>query len=129
MGAGIRRRRCADAQGRAKDQEIVFSCVGNDDDLRAITIGADGALEAMAQGAMFVDHTTASAEVARELSGKAQARAISFIDAPVSGGEAGAQNGALTVMCGGDPAAYAKLSGYHVLAKACRLMGPSVQAS
>jgi 3-hydroxyisobutyrate dehydrogenase len=110
----------------AKDQEIVFSCVGNDDDLRAITTGADGAFEVMAQGAIFVDHTTASAEVARELSGQAQVQAIGFIDAPVSGGEAGAQNGALTVMCGGDEAAYAKAEPTILsFAKACRLMGPS----
>jgi 3-hydroxyisobutyrate dehydrogenase len=113
-------------QAAAKGQEIVFSCVGNDDDLRAITIGSEGAFEAMGQGAIFVDHTTASAEVARELHGTAKARGIGFIDAPVSGGEAGAQNGALTVMCGGDETFYAKAEPVIVsFAKACRLMGAS----
>jgi 3-hydroxyisobutyrate dehydrogenase len=110
----------------AKDQEIVFSCVGNDDDLRSIASGADGAFEAMSSGSIFVDHTTASAEIARELFDVAKARGISFIDAPVSGGEAGAQNGALTVMCGGEEASYAKAEPVIIsFAKACRLMGAS----
>ena len=85
---------------------LVFACVGNDDDLRAVTLGADGAFAGMAAGAVFVDHTTASAAVARELYGQARERGFSFIDAPVSGGQAGAVNGALTVMCGGDAAAF-----------------------
>ncbi|RVT48075.1 NAD(P)-dependent oxidoreductase [Rubrivivax albus] len=86
----------------AQGADIVFACVGNDDDLRAVTLGADGAFGALAAGAIFVDHTTASAAIARELHAAAQARAAHFIDAPVSGGQAGAVNGALTVMCGGD---------------------------
>ena len=85
---------------------IVFCCVGNDDDLRSVTLGADGAFAGMAPGAVFVDHTTASASVARELCGAAKNIGLQFIDAPVSGGQAGAQNGALTVMCGGDAAAF-----------------------
>ena len=84
----------------------MFACVGNDDDLRAVTTGADGAFAGMATGAVFVDHTTASAEVARELHAAALARGLHFVDAPVSGGQAGAVNGALTVMCGGDAAPF-----------------------
>jgi 3-hydroxyisobutyrate dehydrogenase-like beta-hydroxyacid dehydrogenase len=86
------------AQGAA----FVFACVGNDDDLRAVVQGPDGAFAGMAAGAVFVDHTTASAEVARELHAAARAHGLHFVDAPVSGGQAGAVNGALTVMCGGD---------------------------
>ena len=88
----------------AAHAEIVFCCVGNDDDLRGVVLGADGALAGMAQGAIFVDHTTASASVARELSAAAQSLGLAFVDAPVSGGQAGAQNGMLTVMCGGEAA-------------------------
>ena len=90
----------------AQGADIVFACVGNDDDLRAITLGADGALAGMASGAIFVDHTTASADVARELYQAAKALGLSFVDAPVSGGQAGAVNGQLTVMCGGDTSAF-----------------------
>lgn len=90
----------------AQGADFVFCCVGNDDDLRAVTLGADGAFAGMAPGAVFVDHTTASAEVARELHGAARTLGLSFVDAPVSGGEAGAKNGQLTVMCGGDQAAF-----------------------
>jgi 3-hydroxyisobutyrate dehydrogenase len=86
--------------------DIVFCCVGNDDDLRSVVLGADGALAGMKAGTTFVDHTTASADVARELSGVASGKGIQFIDAPVSGGQAGAQNGLLTVMCGGDAKAF-----------------------
>jgi 3-hydroxyisobutyrate dehydrogenase-like beta-hydroxyacid dehydrogenase len=86
----------------ADGAQIVFACVGNDDDLRALTLGDQGAFSSMAPGAVFVDHTTASAAIARELHAAAQARALHFIDAPVSGGQGGAVNGALTVMCGGD---------------------------
>jgi len=86
--------------------DIVFCCVGNDADLRSVVLGADGAFAGMKSGAIFVDHTTASADVARELSAVAQARGLQFIDAPVSGGQAGAQNGMLTVMCGGDATAF-----------------------
>ncbi|PZO10312.1 MAG: oxidoreductase [Burkholderiales bacterium] len=86
--------------------DIVFACVGNDDDLRSITLGADGAFAGMAPGVIFVDHTTASADVARELYQVARTLGLSFVDAPVSGGQAGAVNGLLTVMCGGDAAAF-----------------------
>jgi 3-hydroxyisobutyrate dehydrogenase len=86
----------------AAGARIVFACVGNDDDLRSVTLGPDGAFAGMAPGAVFVDHTTASAAIARELHREARARGLHFIDAPVSGGQAGAVNGALTVMCGGD---------------------------
>ena len=91
----------------AQDADFVFCCVGNDDDLRDVTLGADGAFAGMKAGAVFVDHTTASASVARELYAAALALGLHFVDAPVSGGQAGAQNGTLTVMCGGDPAAFA----------------------
>ena len=90
----------------AQQADLVFCCVGNDDDLRSVTLGADGAFAGMEPGALFVDHTTASASVARELSGAAKNLGLRFIDAPVSGGQAGAQNGQLTVMCGGDPVAF-----------------------
>ncbi len=86
--------------------DIVFCCVGNDDDLRSVTLGADGAFAGMKAGAIFVDHTTASADVARELYAAARNLGLQFVDAPVSGGQAGAQNGLLTVMCGGDAAAF-----------------------
>jgi 3-hydroxyisobutyrate dehydrogenase-like beta-hydroxyacid dehydrogenase len=86
--------------------EFVFVCVGNDDDLRSVVLGADGAFAGMAAGAVLVDHTTASAEVARELAGAARSFGLQFVDAPVSGGQAGAVNGLLTVMCGGDAAAF-----------------------
>jgi 3-hydroxyisobutyrate dehydrogenase-like beta-hydroxyacid dehydrogenase len=90
----------------AAGAEFIFACVGNDDDLRSVTLGPDGAFAGMASGAVFVDHTTASAAIARELHAAAQAQGLHFIDAPVSGGQAGAVNGALTVMCGGDVAPF-----------------------
>ena len=112
-------------QEAAEGQEIVFSCVGNDDDLRQVTVGPDGAFQAVERGAIFVDHTTASAEVARELHGKAQEKGFGFIDAPVSGGQAGAENGALTVMCGGEPDIYARAEPVIMsYARASRLLGP-----
>ena len=86
--------------------DIVFCCVGNDDDLRSVTLGPDGAFAGMQPGAVFVDHTTASANIARELSAIASQQGLHFVDAPVSGGQAGAQNGLLTVMCGGEQAAF-----------------------
>ena len=86
--------------------DLVFCCVGNDDDLRSVVLGPDGAFAGMKKGAVLVDHTTASADVARELSAQAAAQGLQFVDAPVSGGQAGAQNGLLTVMCGGDAAAF-----------------------
>jgi 3-hydroxyisobutyrate dehydrogenase len=110
----------------AAGQDIVFACVGNDDDLRDVTIGRDGAFTGMRAGAIFVDHTTASAEVARELYDKAKQDRLGFVDAPVSGGQAGAENGVLTVMCGGDPDVYAKVEpAIMSFARACRLMGPA----
>ena len=90
----------------AQGADLVFCCVGNDDDLRSVTLGPDGAFAGMAEGGVFVDHTTASASVARELYAAAKNLGLQFVDAPVSGGQAGAQNGLLTVMCGGDQAAF-----------------------
>jgi len=110
----------------AAGNAIVFACVGNDDDLRQVVLGEDGAFAGMAPGSVFVDHTTASAEVARELAGTADAGGLRFVDAPVSGGQAGAEAGTLTVMCGGDPATYAEVEpAILAYARASRLMGPS----
>ena len=110
----------------AEGQDIVMSCVGNDYDLREVTLGTSGAFQSMSAGAVFVDHTTASAGIARELSEEAQSRGFGFIDAPVSGGQAGAENGKLTVMCGGDSEDYAKVEdAIMCFAQASRLMGPS----
>ena len=91
----------------ALNADIVFCCVGNDDDLRSVTLGPNGAFAGMREGAVFVDHTTASATIARELCAAARNLGLQFLDAPVSGGQAGAQNGLLTVMCGGDATAFA----------------------
>ena len=110
----------------AKGSDVVFCCVGNDADVRSVTTDVHGAFSAMKAGAVFVDHTTDSAEVARELDAAATKAGFAFLDAPVSGGQAGAESGKLTVMCGGDEAAYAAaepLIGSY--AKACRLMGPA----
>jgi 3-hydroxyisobutyrate dehydrogenase len=105
---------------------IVFCCVGNDDDLRQVTLGPDGAFAGMTADTIFVDHTTASAEVARELAAAARVKGIGFIDAPVSGGQAGAENGVLTIMCGGEPGPYSRAEPVIMsFARACRLMGPS----
>lgn len=110
----------------AEGAEVVFACVGDDDDLRAVVAGPQGAFAGMRRGAVFVDHTTASADVARELDDGARARGLAFVDAPVSGGQAGAQNGVLTIMCGGDPEAFARAEPIMAAyARACRLMGPS----
>lgn len=101
-------------------------CVGNDNDLRAVTIGANGAFEGLKKGATFVDHTTASAEVARELDAEATRRGFKFVDAPVSGGQAGAENGVLTVMCGGSADAYAGAEPViAAYARMCKLLGPA----
>lgn len=106
--------------------DFVFSCVGNDDDLRSVVRGEHGAFAGMRPGAVLVDHTTASADVARELAAEAVTRGLQFVDAPVSGGQAGAQNGMLTVMCGGDPAAFEAAKPVALaLARAFTLMGPS----
>ena len=110
----------------AKGQEIVFACVGNDNDLREVTLGETGAFKGMAKGAIFVDHTTASAGIARELHAAAEAAGFGFLDAPVSGGQAGAENGQLTVMVGGDqPVFDAAQPVIMAFAKAARLLGPS----
>ena len=109
----------------AEGQDFVMCCVGNDNDLREVTLGAHGAFAGMGKGKTFVDHTTASAEIARELYAAAKNGGFEFIDAPVSGGQAGAENGVLTVMCGGGedpfPLAKAVIDSY---ARACNLLGP-----
>lgn len=116
----------ATPRAAAAGADIVFSCVGNDDDLRSITGGADGAFAGMAPGAVFVDHTTASADVARELYAAAKNLGLAFVDAPVSGGQAGAQNGMLTVMCGGDARAFNTVQPIGMaFARAFTLMGRS----
>lgn len=110
----------------AAGQDVVFACVGDDNDLRAVVLGPDGAFAGMKPGAVFVDHTTASADVARELAAEAAKRGLGFVDAPVSGGQAGAENGVLTIMCGGEPEAYATAEPIMAAyARSCRLMGPS----
>jgi 3-hydroxyisobutyrate dehydrogenase len=111
----------------AEGQEFVMCCVGNDNDLRAVTMGADGAFSGMKKGATFVDHTTASADVARELDAAARKAGFKFVDAPVSGGQAGAENGVLTVMCGGDEDAYAGAEPIIATAYArmCKRLGPA----
>ena len=108
----------------AANADIVFCCVGNDDDLRSVTLGANGAFAGMRLGAIFVDHTTASASVARELYTAAKNIGLKFIDAPVSGGQAGAQNGALTVMCGGETTPFETVKPVGMaFSKAFTLMG------
>jgi 3-hydroxyisobutyrate dehydrogenase-like beta-hydroxyacid dehydrogenase len=110
----------------AAGAQIVFCCVGNDDDLRSVVLGADGAFAGMARDAVFVDNTTASAAIARELHAEARKRGLHFVDAPVSGGQAGAVNGMLTVMCGGDQAAFERIQPVAMAyAKAVTLIGPS----
>ncbi|MGH6940839.1 NAD(P)-dependent oxidoreductase [Hypericibacter sp.] len=109
----------------AKGAEIVFACVGNDDDLRSILQGPNGAFAGMAKGSVFVDHTTASAEVARESAERATGLGLGFLDAPVSGGQAGAENGKLTVMVGGDPTQFDRVKPViDAYARACTLLGP-----
>lgn len=108
----------------ANGAEIVFACVGNDDDLRAVTIGENGAFETMSPGTIFVDHTTTSATVARELAAIAEQKGFGFLDAPVSGGQAGAENGALTVMVGGKQETFdAALPFIQCFSKMCKLLG------
>ena len=110
----------------AEGAEIVFACVGRDEDVETITIGSDGAFGAMEKGTVFVDHTTASAELARRLGGIAHERGFGFIDAPVSGGEQGAKNGQLTIMCGGESESYAKAQPVMAAyARQISLLGPS----
>ena len=110
----------------ARGAGIVMMCVGNDDDVRAVATGAEGALAGMTRGTILVDHTTASAEVAREVHAAAAAAGIGFLDAPVSGGQAGAQNGKLTIMVGGDAQTFARAEGVLAhYARAVTLMGPA----
>jgi 3-hydroxyisobutyrate dehydrogenase len=110
----------------AEGQDFVMCCVGNDHDLRAVTLGADGGFAGMKAGATFVDHTTASAEIARELDAEATKRGFKFMDAPVSGGQAGAENALLTVMCGGTADAYAGAEPViAAYARMCKLLGPA----
>ena len=107
-----------------------MACVGNDNDLRAITVGQDGAFAGMKKGGIFVDHTTASAEVARELDAEATKRGFRFVDAPVSGGQAGAENGVLTVMCGGSEDAYASAEPViAAYARMCKRLGRQAPGS
>src|SRR5438034_4038692 len=108
----------------AKDCDFVMLCVGNDDDVRSVVYGDNGALAGMKRGAILVDHTTASATVAKEIFSKAKDKGIGFIDAPVSGGQAGAQNGQLGIMCGGEPAVFEKAKPViDVYAKMAALIG------
>ena len=124
--AAVKPRAGATPREAAAGADIVFCCVGNDDDLRSVVLGEDGAFAGMKPGAIFVDHTTASADVARELSAIALQRGLHFVDAPVSGGEAGAQNGVLTVMCGGDAAAFDAMKPVaEAFSRAVTLLGPS----
>jgi 3-hydroxyisobutyrate dehydrogenase len=110
----------------AKGADIVFACVGRDADVEAVTRGKDGAFQAMKTGAVFVDHTTASAGIARSLAADAEAAGFGFVDAPISGGEQGAKNGQLTIMCGGAEDDYAKAEPVMaVYARQCRLIGPA----
>jgi 3-hydroxyisobutyrate dehydrogenase len=108
----------------SEGQDFVLCCVGNDADLWGVTLGPNGAYQGVARGAVFIDHTTASAEIARELHAEAKKRGFDFIDAPVSGGQAGAENGVLTVMCGGDAAPYARAEKViAAYARMCKLLG------
>ena len=119
-------RSAATPREAAEGCDFVFSCVGDDNDLRQVTVGPDGAFHGMTSGAVFIDNTTASADVARELAGAAKDRGFAFLDAPVSGGQAGAENGALTVMVGGDEEPFARAEPViRAYARACRLLGPS----
>src|SRR5215475_80469 len=117
----------ASPKAAAEGQDFVMCCVGNDNDLRALTIGPDGAFAGMKKGAIFVDHTTASAEVARELDVAAAKGGFKFVDAPVSGGQAGTENGVLTVMCGGNEDAYAAAEPIinSAYARMCKRLGPA----
>jgi len=118
-------RAAATPREAAAGARLVFACVGNDTDLRSVVLGEDGAFAGMADAAVFVDHTTASAEIARELHAAALARGLQFVDAPVSGGQAGAVNGQLTVMCGADAPVFERVRSVAMAyARACTLVGP-----
>jgi 3-hydroxyisobutyrate dehydrogenase len=113
-------------QAAAQGQDFVMACVGNDNDLREVTLGPSGAFSGVERGAVFVDHTTASAGIARELDAAARQRGFAFVDAPVSGGQAGAENGVLTVMCGGEAEPYGRAEKViAAYARMCKLLGPS----
>jgi 3-hydroxyisobutyrate dehydrogenase len=117
-------RKAATPKAAAEGQDLVMCCVGNDNDLRQVTLGSDGAFEGMNRQGVFVDHTTASAEIARELYEQAKKGGFAFVDAPVSGGQAGAENGVLTVMCGGDAEPYARAEKViAAYARMCKLLG------
>jgi 3-hydroxyisobutyrate dehydrogenase-like beta-hydroxyacid dehydrogenase len=117
-------RRAATPREAAADADLVFACVGNDDDLRSVAYGDDGILAGLEAGAVFVDHTTASANVARELFAACRDQGKRFVDAPVSGGQQGAENGTLTIMCGGEPAAFARAEpAMRAYGRAVTLMG------
>src|SRR6201992_2386840 len=116
----------ATPKAAAEGQDFVMCCVGNDNDLRSVTLGADGAFAGVRKGATFVDHTTASGEVGRELDAAATKAGFKFVDAPVSGGQAGAENGVLTVMCGGSADAYSGGgAGIAAYARMCKLLRPA----
>jgi 3-hydroxyisobutyrate dehydrogenase len=117
-------RRAETPREAAEGQDFVMACVGNDNDVREVTLGEHGAFKGVKAGAVFVDHTTASAEIARELHAAARARGFDFVDAPVSGGQAGAENGVLSVMCGGDEEPFGRAAKIIVAyARACNLIG------
>ncbi len=125
-GAAHRGRRAGSAAEAARGAEFVMACVGNDDDLRAVCNGAEGAFAGMSRGAIFVDHTTVSALVTRELAAVARDAGLGFVDAPVSGGQAGAEKGQLSVMCGGDAADYAAAEPViAAYARICKRLGES----
>jgi 3-hydroxyisobutyrate dehydrogenase len=119
-------KKAATPKEAAAGQDFVMMCVGNDNDVRDVALGGNGAFHAVAKGAVFVDHTTASAEIARTLHKEAKSRSFDFVDAPVSGGQAGAENGALTVMCGGDAEPYGRAEKViAAYARMCKLLGDS----
>src|SRR5690242_11920625 len=119
-------KKAATPKEAATGQDFVMMCVGNDNDVREVTLGGNGAFDGVKKGAVFVDHTTASAEIARELHAEAKKRGFEFVDAPVSGGQAGAENGVLTVMCGGDADPYGRAEKViAAYARMCKLLGPA----
>jgi 3-hydroxyisobutyrate dehydrogenase len=119
-------KQAATPKAAAGGQDFVMMCVGDDNDVRDVALGGNGAFDGMSKGAVFVDHTTASAEIARELHAEAKKRGFDFVDAPVSGGQAGAENGVLTVMCGGDAEPYARAEKViAAYARMCKLLGNS----
>ncbi len=119
-------KKAATPKEAAEGQDFVMMCVGNDNDVREVALGTNGAFQGVKKGSVFVDHTTASAEVARQLYAEAKKRGFDFVDAPVSGGQAGAENGVLTVMCGGDAAPFSQAEKViAAYARMCRLLGSS----